>query len=170
MPELVTSPRDLLAFRLRSMLWTELKLADEVLPQLLEQARSTDLAYGFERHLLETREHARTLREVLEHLGVPGDPEESAALKGLVSEHEQLVKRLGDDHLLLDLAYGEAAAHIEHLEMSAYDALASVADALGEEELGTTLRGLMEQEQFALEQVERAVTKLLAEKVEAGRT
>jgi ferritin-like metal-binding protein YciE len=162
----LTNPRELLAERLRRALWIELELARNVLPKLIEQARATDLEYAFERHLLETREHVQTLRDVLDDLQVPADPEESPALRGLVKAHERLLKRVsGEGHLLSDLAHAEAAAATEHLEIAAYHALVSLAEALGEEEVGIRLRGVMEQEELALELVDRAQTKLLAEKV-----
>jgi ferritin-like metal-binding protein YciE len=168
--EPVTSAEDLFQARLRQMLFVELELAGEVLPQLLEQARSTDLRYAFERHLVETRGHVATLREILSELQVHAEPERSPALLGLVKEHEQLVKRIeSHGHLVSDLAHAQAAAATEHLEMAAYDMLASTAEALGKEEVGIRLRELMEQEQLALEFVERAATKLLAEKVESPR-
>ena len=170
MAELVTNPRELLAVRLRTMLWTELKLAEEVLPELLEQARSTDLRYGFERHLVETRGHVDTIRDVLRELQVPAEPAESPALAGLVSEHEQLLGQVsGEGHLLADLAHAQAAAATEHLELASYDSLTSLAEALGEEEIAIRLREVMEQEELALELVDRAQAKLLAEKVEAER-
>lgn len=170
MAEPITSSEDLFRARLRQMLWVELKLADEVLPQLLEQASSTDLRYAFERHLGETQGHVRALRGILSELQVHAEPEPSPALQGLVTEHEQLVKRIeGDGHLASDLAHAQAAAATEHLEMAAYDALASTAEALGEEAVAIRLRELMEQEELALEFVDRAATKLLAEKVESER-
>lgn len=170
MPELVTNPRELLAGRLRQMLWVELKLAEEVLPQLLGQAQASDLRKGFERHLLETRGHVDTLRHVLQVLEVPAEPVESPALKGLVQEHEQLVGQVVEEgHLLQDLARAQAAAAAEHIEMAAYDALASLAEALGEEAVAIRLREAMEQEEFALEEVGRATAKLLAEQVESAR-
>jgi ferritin-like metal-binding protein YciE len=168
--EPLTSAEDLFQARLRQMLFIELKLADEVLPRLLDEAVSTDLRYAFDRHLLETRDHAQTVREILHELQVHAEPEESPSLLGLVAEHEQLVKRIeSSGHLVSDRAHAEAAAATEHLEMSAYDMLASMAEALGEETIATRLRELMEQEELALEFVERAATKLLAEKVESER-
>ena len=170
MAELLTSPRELLAARLRQMLWIELQLSEKVLPDLREQAHAPDLKWAFERHILETEGHVETLREVLQELEVPGDPEESPAFEGLVTEHERLVKQvLEDDHLLSDLAHAQAAAATEHLEMAAYQSLASLAETMGEETVAIRLRELREQEHLALEQVERATAKLLAEKVESER-
>ena len=171
MAELLTNPRELLAARLRQMLWIELQLAEKVLPELRAHAHAPDLQWAFERHLLETEGHVETLREVLRDLEVPADPEESPAFAGLVDEHEQLVKQLleEDGELLSDLVHAQAAAATEHLEMAAYQSLASLGETMGEETISIRLRELMEQEELALEQVERATAKLLAEKVESER-
>lgn len=170
MAEVLLTPRDLLAARLRQMLWVELRLSEEVLPELLEQVHATDLEHGFGRHLLETEEHVATVRDILEELEVPARAEESPGLQGLVEEHEQLVAQAaGEDHLLEDLVHAQAAAATEHLELAAYDFLAGLAEALGEESIAIRLRELMEQEELALELVGRSVAKLLAEKVESER-
>ena len=50
-----------------------------------------------------------------------------------------------------------------------YESLVALAESLGEEDVGIRLREVMEQEEFALEQVEGAMAKLLAEKVESVR-
>lgn len=170
MAEQLTTPRELLAAYLRQMLWIERQLAHDVLPRLREQAHSPDLRAGFDRHLLETDAHADTVRDVLEDLRVPAEPEESLGFRGLVAEHEQLVGRVAEgDHLLNDLAHAVAALATEHLELATYESLVSLAESLGEEEIGIRLREVMEQEEIALEQVESAMAKLLAEKVESPR-
>jgi ferritin-like metal-binding protein YciE len=168
--ELLTNPRDLLAARLRQMLWIELQLAEKVLPELREQAHAPDLQWAFERHLLETEGHVSALRDVLHELQVPADPEASPAFEGLVDERERLVKQVSEGgSLLSDLAHAQAAAATEHLEMAVYQSLASLAEPLGEEAVAIRLREVMEQEELALEQVERATAKLLAEQVESER-
>jgi ferritin-like metal-binding protein YciE len=170
MAEELSSPRDLLAACLRQMLWIEGQLAENVLPRLSEQAHAPDLRAGFDRHLLETEDHFETVRDVLGDLHVHTEPEESLGFLGLMAEHEQLVGRVAeDDHLLNDLAHGVAALATEHLELATYESLISLAESLGEEEVGIRLREVMEQEEIALEQVESAMAKLLAEKVESAR-
>lgn len=170
MAEQLTTPRELLAAYLRQMLWIERQLADDVLPRLREDAHSPDLRHGFDRHLVETEGHVDTVRDVLDDLHVPAEPAESAGFRGLVEEHEQLVGRVaGGDHLLADLAHAVAALATEHLELATYESLVSLAESIGEEEIGIRLREVMEQEEFALEQIEGAMAKLLAEKVESVR-
>ena len=170
MAEELKTPRELLAAYLRQKLWIERQLADDVLPRLSEAAHSPDLRRGFDRHLLETEGHVAVVRDVLGDLHVPDVPEESSGFRGLVEEHEQLVARVAeDDHLLTDLAHAVAALATEHLELATYESLVSLAESIGEEEVGIRLREVMEQEEFALEQVEGAMAKLLAEKVESAR-
>lgn len=170
MAEQLTTPRELLAACLRQMLWIERQLAYDVLPRLREQAHAPDLRAGFDRHLLETEAHAETVRDVLGDLHVSAEPEESPGFQGLVAEHAQLVRRVAeDDHLLGDLAHAVAALATEHLELATYESLVSLAESLGEEEVGIRLREVLEQEKIALEQVESAMAKLLAEKVESAR-
>jgi ferritin-like metal-binding protein YciE len=165
MTEQLTTPRELLAACLRQMLWIERELAYDVLPRLSEQAHAPDLRAGFDRHLLETETHVSTVRDVLGDLHVPAEPEESPSFRGLLAEHEQLVGRVADGNdLLADLAHGVAALATEHLELATYGSLVSLAESLGEEEIGIRLREVLEQEEFALEQVESAIAKLLAEK------
>jgi len=164
----IRTPQELFAHRLRTMLWVEEKLADVVLPELFEQVHAVDLGYGIERHLLETRTHVRTLRSILHLIGESGDPVESAALLGLKEEHDASLAQLDEErHEVADLAHAEAIAQTEHFEIAAYGALRSTANALGEEEIGTLLQEILEQEQHALAVAERALLQLLAEKIEA---
>jgi ferritin-like metal-binding protein YciE len=170
MAERLSTPRELLAARLRQMLWIERQLAYDVLPRLRQQAHAPDLRAGFGRHLLETESHVSTVRDVLGDLGVPAEPAESPGFRGLVAEHEQLLGRVAeDDNLLSDLAHAVAARATEHLEIATYESAVSLAESLGEEEVGIRLREVLEQEEIALEQVENSMAKLLAEKVESAR-
>ena len=170
MAEPVTTPRELLGAGLRQMLWIERRLAYDVLPLLRQQAHAPNLRAGFDRHLVGTKAPAATVRDVLGDLDVVVEPEESPSFRGLLAEHAQLVGRVPEgDHLLNDLAHAVAAVATEHLELATYESLVSLAESLGEEEVGTRLREVLEQEEIALEHVESAMAKLLAEQVESAR-
>ena len=170
MAEQLTTPRELLGANLRQMLWIERQLAYDVLPRLREQAHAPDLRHGFDRHLVETKGHAATVRDILGDLRVSTEPEESPGFRGLLAQHEQLAERVAEgDHLLNDLAHATAALATEHLELASYQALVGLAESLGEEEVGIRLREVLEQEKIALEQMEGALAKLLAEQVESAR-
>jgi ferritin-like metal-binding protein YciE len=143
--------------RLHQMLWVEQTLADEVLPLVYEHVRAVGLKYGVERHQLETKQHVMTVRTCLNLIGERQDGIESPAFLGLRQELTE-----GD----LELA--DLLAKVEHLEIAAYTWLRSTANALGEEDVAMRLTEVLEQEQYALELVEKETAKLLAESVANG--
>lgn len=164
----IETPKQLFVHQLRTMLWVEQKLAEEVLPELYEHVHATDLKWALEKHMAETEAHARNLRRIFTLIEEPGEPEQSAALLGLKREHDQMMKMLdAESHGVVDLFHTDVIARTEHLEIAAYTGLAHLANALGvEPEVGRLLRENLGQEKHALEQAEHAQAKLLAEKVE----
>ena len=146
---------DWFAEKLQAMLWIEETLFHEVLPLLLEHAEGNDLRYGLERHRLETKEHALAVRVALDKLRAHPTPRPTAELPPPDLEHG-------------DLGIVETVMKTEHLEIAAYTLLRSVANALGEDDVGIRLQEVLEQEQYALELTTKALAKLLAENVENG--
>jgi ferritin-like metal-binding protein YciE len=142
---------ELLVDRLRRMLWVEERLHDEVLPLVLDRAHATDLQYGIERHILETKQHVLGVRTILNLLGEKQVAVEEPALYVAVGE--------------TDLELCELLARTEHFEIASYTFLRSLANAIGEEDIGVRLTEIIEQEKYALELVEKATAKILAETV-----
>jgi ferritin-like metal-binding protein YciE len=167
---MLRTPHELFAHRLRTMLWVEERLAEEILPTIYEHVHSVDLKYGIEKHLFETRQHVRSLERALYLLGETAHPAESAALLGLKAEHDDLMKLVDlEREDVVDLMHVDVLAGGEHLELAAYESLVATAHALGEEEIALMLEEIREQEEHALEVVTRAGVKLLAERVESLR-
>ena len=146
------------------MLWVEQRLADEILPLFYDHVHATDLKYGLERHILETRQHVTTVRTILHLLGEKQDGIETPALLGLRAEHDSLMEAFPTD-----LMHCDVIAAGEHHEIAAYTWLRSTANALGEEDIAMRLTEILEQEQYALELVEKATAKILAETVTNGQ-
>jgi len=144
--------RDHFVQRLQTMLWIEEVLAADVLPLLRANAVSTDLLYGLDRHQLETKQHALTVRTILTLLGERHDPQSTVELAPPDLEHG-------------DFGIAETIAKTEHLEIASYTALRSLANALGEEDVAARLQEILEQEQYALELAEKATARFLAEHV-----
>ena len=138
--------------RLRTMLWIEETLARELIPLLLEHAVGNDLLYGLERHRLETKEHALAVRVALDRLGAEAAPQPTDELPTPDLAHG-------------DLGIADTVLKTEHLEIAAYTALRSVANALGEEAIALRLQEVLDQERYAAELAEKALAKLLAELV-----
>ncbi len=166
----IRTPQELFAHRLRTMLWVEERLAGEILPMLYDHVHAIDLKLGIERHILETQGHVRTLRSALHLLGTSEQPQESAALLGLEAEHDVLMEAVDlEREDVVDLMHAAVIGQSEHQEIAAYESLVATAQALGEEEIAAMLQEILEQEEYALELVEKAATKLLAEQVESPR-
>jgi ferritin-like metal-binding protein YciE len=142
---------ELLVDRLRRMLWVEERLYDDVLPTALDRARASDLRYGIERHMLETKEHVLAVRTILNLLGE----------KQVAVEEPALHVELG----ATDLELCALLARTEHLEIASYTFLRSLANAVGEEDIGIRLTEILEQEQYALELVHKSTAKILAETI-----
>jgi ferritin-like metal-binding protein YciE len=143
-----------IADRLQTLLWVEESLADEVLPGLWDEAGATDLKDGLERHLLETRTHVRTVRLCLDLLGERPIARETPALQALLAER-------GED----DVALAETIIKLEHYEIAAYTVLRPLAAQSGEDDVAHRLQRVLDQERYALELAEKALAKLLAERV-----
>lgn len=144
----------MIAERLQTLLWVEETLAREVLPALWDEAEATDLRYGLERHILETRAHVRTVRLCLDLLGERPVTRETPALRALLAEREEG-----------DLALAETILKLEHYEIAAYTSVRSLANESGHEDVALHVQLVLEQEQYALELAEKALAKLLAESV-----
>ena len=129
--------------RLRELLALEEELANDVLPRLRDRVHAADLSWALDRHLHETDEHVLRLRRILR-------------------EHPV------DVPLLDDLATVAEIIRAEHLELAHYTVLVHLAQALAlDDDVVHLLRRNMGEEEFALEQAEHALVKLLAEKVES---
>jgi ferritin-like metal-binding protein YciE len=124
---------------LEDILALEQRLLDEILPAMRERARSVDLQAALDRHLLETEQHVANLKR-LAPLELPE----------------------GDLAILAELL------RIEHAEIAAYTFLVHAALALDlDDEAVHLMRLNMEQDAYALEQVEHTLAKVLAERVES---
>jgi ferritin-like metal-binding protein YciE len=151
---------DLFLHRLRRMLWVEETLAAETLPRLREQAHANQLARALDRHLLETEGHVRNLGRVFVAIGERAVAVESVAFRALEAEQ-----------MLDDLALIDVVSHYEHLELAGYETLVQLAQALDVgvfQDVVYLLRTNLEQDAYALEELERALVQLLAEKVESA--
>jgi ferritin-like metal-binding protein YciE len=144
--------RELFLHELHVMLGVERRLVQKVLPSLRERAHTAGLQHALDRHLLETEEHAANLRRVFALAGEPLVPLE-AELPGVAAG--------GDMEILVSILRTEA------LEVASYTFLVHAAAALAlDGDAVRLLRFNMEQDAYALEEAEKELVQLLAEKVE----
>lgn len=135
---------DLFTHELEALLELEQRLLDEVLPGLRERAQAVELRAALDRHQLQTKEHVANLRRVRALAG-------TTELRG------------GDYEILAEIL------RVEHRELAAYELLVRMALALDVDgDAVRLLRLNMEQDAYAVEEADHALTELLAEKVESA--
>jgi ferritin-like metal-binding protein YciE len=162
MPE-ISNPKDLFLHELGDILYVERKLAEKVLPKLIDEVSDDEFKSGLENHLKETRQHVTNVEKVFRIFGEEPHAEECVGFEGLKKEHDELLEKSSDaliDHI--DLG---AAARTENYEIAAYEGLRRMAKAFGEDEAVALLDTNLKQEKEALREVEKIATRLSNESV-----
>jgi ferritin-like metal-binding protein YciE len=161
----ITTPRELFVHELGDILYVEQKLAQDVLPKLIEEVQSDEFRKGLERHLEQTRGHVTNLDQVFDAIGERPEPEKCIGFEGLKKEHDELMSESSSS--LVDLIDTGAAARTEHYEIAAYSGLIEMARSLGESEVVGLLEENLKEEKEALREVE-SVAKTLRDELKAA--
>lgn len=164
----IQSPRELFLHELGDILYVERKLANEVLPSLINEVQDNQFRQGLEKHLDETRQHVSNVERIFVSFGEEPKAERCIGFEGLKEEHDELVDETAAD--LVDLVDTGAAARTEHYEIAAYSGLIELARALREQEAVSLFEENLKDEREALREVE-SVAKTLRDRVkEAAAT
>ncbi|MCE7887192.1 MAG: ferritin-like domain-containing protein [Alphaproteobacteria bacterium PRO2] len=131
----------------------------KALPKMAEKATDPRLAEGFRSHLEETEGQVRRIEKIFELLSIKEKSEKCEAMKGLITEAEELIKNT-DEGPVRDAAMITAAQKVEHYEIAAYGSLISLANTLGHMEAASILAETLEEE--------RATDRRLSDLAEGG--
>ena len=154
----ITTPRDLFLHELGDILYVERKLAEEVLPALIDEVSDEEFKSALESHLEQTKQHVSNVENVFQMLGEEPHEEECIGFEGLKSEHDELLKQASSS--LVDSIDLGAAARTENYEIAAYEGLRRMAKGLCEEDAVNLLDENLAQEKEALREVEKISTRL----------
>lgn len=116
----------------------------QALPKMIDAAMNSELAEAFSIHLTETKEHLKRLEQVFDSLGTKPKAKTCEAMKGLISEGEEMLEAKGDHHVR-DAALIAAAQRIEHYEIAAYGTVRNLARQLGYETLASLLQRTLDE-------------------------
>src|SRR5215471_4773786 len=125
------------------------------LPKMAQAAHHPELREAIEHHLEETRGHLRRVDEALGELGVSMPTEECKAMKGLIAEGDELMRK-GGDPTAKDAALIGAAQRVEHYEIAAYGTARQVADDCGYD----SIKDLMDQTLDEESNADKLLTKI----------
>ena len=135
---------DLLIAQLEDVYDAEKRLVS-ALPKMAEAAHDQELKSAFNQHLRENENHVNRLEQVFQELGREANRETCAAMKGLISEGEEMIDAKGDPDVK-DAALIAAAQRVEHYEMAAYGCIRTFARRLGHERIASLLQQTLEEE------------------------
>src|SRR5665213_940760 len=117
----------------------------KALPEMAEAATSEELREGFEKHLEQTKEHARRLEQIFSALGEKPTGKKCKAMQGLVAEGSEMIE--GDfEGEVKDAGLISAAQRVEHYEMAAYGTVRNFASVLGEQNAVSLLEKTLNEE------------------------
>jgi len=135
---------DLFVNQLADLYDAEKRLTD-ALPKMAEAANSPALQRAFLEHLQQTRNHVTRLEQIFQGLGQTPESETCQAMKGLISEGEEMIKAKGDS-AVKDAALIAAAQRVEHYEMAGYGTARTFALRLGHQQAAELLQTTLEEE------------------------
>jgi ferritin-like metal-binding protein YciE len=138
---------DLYITELKDMYNAEKQLI-KALPKMAKGANTPELAEAFQSHLDETKGQAQRLERIFKDLGKPASGETCEAMKGLITEGEEILSAKGDDGVR-DAGIIVAAQKVEHYEIAGYGCLCAHARLLGREDDVALLEESLEQEKAA---------------------
>lgn len=120
---------DLLLTQLEDLYDAEKRLT-KALPKMADAAHAPELKSAFRDHLRETEGHVRRLEQVFRQLGKSPERETCDAMKGLITEGEEMIQAKGKDRIK-DAALIAAAQRVEHYEIAAYGCARNFAQRMG---------------------------------------
>jgi len=117
----------------------------KALPKMAKAASSSELRAGFEQHLKETQNQVTRLEQVCKEVGCKTGSNTCEAMKGLVTEGEEIMG-LGLDNDAQDAGLIAAAQKVEHYEIALYGTLCEFAKQLGHANAANLLHQTLEEE------------------------
>jgi ferritin-like metal-binding protein YciE len=143
----IETMEDLLLEQVEDLYDAERRLV-KALPKMAEAATSQALRQAFESHLLETEGHVSRLESVFRTLGQAPKTHTCDAMKGLISEGEDLIGDI-DQSSLRDAGLIAAANRVEHYEIAAYGSARTFAQTLGLDQAASLLEQTLQEEKRA---------------------
>ena len=125
----VSSLEDLLVEELKDLFDAENQLT-RALPKMAKAATAPELKAAFEEHLEVTKQQVERLTHVFEELGKPAKGKRCEAMKGLITEGDEIMKMTGDP-TAKDAAIIAAAQRVEHYEIAAWGTVRQLAKEYG---------------------------------------
>lgn len=124
----IESLRDLFEYELETMYYVENELVGQ-LDTMASEVTNDKMRAGFEDHRQETERHVERLERVFDAIGEEPRLGQSEALQGLVGDKQRFDSLVADEDLR-NLHHLSAGMKVEHMEITGYQSLLTVAEKL----------------------------------------
>jgi len=132
----------------------------KALPKMAEASTSSQLRQAFESHLEQTKGHASRLERIFGELGKDAKTQTCDAMKGLISEGEDMISDI-EESPLRDAGLIAAANRVEHYEIAAYGSAKAFAQALGRNSAVALLEQTLQEEKEADQKLTRLAESMI---------
>lgn len=140
----VKSLEDLFVVELKDLFDAENQLT-RALPKMAKAATTPELKAAFQEHLEVTKQQVQRLTQVFEEIGQPAKGKRCEAMKGLITEGQELMDEDMEPEIL-DAGLIGAAQKVEHYEMAGYGTVRAMAEILGHTEAARLLDETLKEE------------------------
>jgi ferritin-like metal-binding protein YciE len=140
----VATAEDLFVEELKDIYSAE-KQAVKAYPRLTKAVQSEELKEAMQEHLEQTKGQVERLERIFQILDKRSSGKTCEGMKGLVQEAQSHVEEI-EKGPVLDCAIIGALQRVEHYEIAAYGTVATLAEAMGQEEVKELLGETLEEE------------------------
>jgi len=117
----------------------------KALPKMATAAHNAELKAAFQQHYQQTQNHVKRLESVFGTLGKKAEAKTCAAMKGLITEGDEMINASGDEDVR-DAALIAAAQRVEHYEIAGYGTARTFAQRLGHVQAAGLLQQTLDEE------------------------
>jgi ferritin-like metal-binding protein YciE len=130
------------------VLWSAENMLVEIMPDMINRAKSLGLKKMLALHHAETQQHKNALEMICRQLNIDPEGDFNPGMKGILEEGDKVMAKDATDEAM-DAALIAGAQKVEHYEISGYGSAAYYAEMLGYEGIAKRLRLTLEEEQQA---------------------
>jgi ferritin-like metal-binding protein YciE len=143
------------------------KQAVKAFPKLAKAVQSEELRQAMQDHLEQTKGQVERLDRIFEILEERAGGKTCAGMKGLVEEAQSQLEEI-EKGPVLDCAMIGALQRIEHYEIAAYGTAATLAEAMGHDEVKELLGETLEEEKETDERLTQVAQSVNSEALSEG--
>jgi len=143
------------------------KQAVKAFPRLAKAVQSEELKQAMQDHLEQTKGQVERLDRIFEILEKRSSGKTCEGMKGLVTEAQSQLEEI-EKGPVLDCAIIGALQRIEHYEIAAYGTVATLAEAMGQEEVKELLGETLQEEKETDERLTEVAQSVNSEALSEG--